>query len=66
MYLSLTIVMDNYACSQLAVIAIIFNETKKTYQWILECLLCATNGLMPKQHGANVKTVFLSMNLKDD
>ncbi|CAJ0643562.1 6066_t:CDS:2 [Entrophospora sp. SA101] len=23
------------------------DETKETYQWILECLLCATNDLAP-------------------
>ncbi|CAG8737046.1 225_t:CDS:1, partial [Cetraspora pellucida] len=48
MYLSLTIVVDNHAHSRLAVTAVISDEIKETYQWILECLLHATNGLAPK------------------
>ncbi|CAG8597395.1 9900_t:CDS:2 [Cetraspora pellucida] len=48
MYLSLTIVIDNHICSQLAMTVIISDEINETYQWILECLLRATNGLVPK------------------
>ena len=28
--------------------AVVSDETKETYQWILECLLHATNGLAPR------------------
>src|SRR5256885_2135105 len=28
--------------------AVVSDETKETYQWILECLLRATNGLAPR------------------
>ncbi|CAB4429888.1 unnamed protein product [Rhizophagus irregularis] len=45
MYLSLTIVIDNHARSRMAATAVVSNETKNTYRWILECLLRATNGL---------------------
>src|SRR6266511_1437766 len=48
MYLSLTIVVDNHAHSRMAATAVVSDETKETYQWILECLLRATNGLAPK------------------
>ena len=43
MYLSLTIVVDNHARSRMAATAVISDETKESYQWILECLLSATN-----------------------
>ena len=43
MYLSLTIVVDNHARSRMVATAVVSDETKETYQWILECLLCATN-----------------------
>ena len=43
MYLSLTIVVDNHARSRMVATAIVSDETKETYQWILECLLCATD-----------------------
>src|SRR5277367_5618593 len=48
MYLSLTIVVDNHARSRMAATAVVSDETKETYQWILGCLLRATNGLAPK------------------
>jgi MULE transposase domain/FAR1 DNA-binding domain len=48
MYLSLTIVVDNHAQSWMAATAVVSDETKETYQWILECLLRATNGLAPR------------------
>ncbi|CAB5186867.1 unnamed protein product [Rhizophagus irregularis] len=32
----------------MAATAVVSDETKNTYQWILECLLCATNGLAPR------------------
>ncbi|CAB4490355.1 unnamed protein product [Rhizophagus irregularis] len=32
----------------MAATAVVSDETKDTYQWILECLLCATNGLAPR------------------
>src|SRR5437763_21712 len=48
MYLSLTIVIDNHACSRMVATAVVADETKETYQWILECLLNATNGLVPR------------------
>jgi hypothetical protein len=48
MYLSLTIVVDNHARSRMAATAVVSDETKETYQWILECLLRATNGLAPR------------------
>ena len=48
MYLSLTIVIDNHACSRMVATAVVADETKETYQWILECLLNATNGLVPQ------------------
>ncbi|CAG8837388.1 19209_t:CDS:1, partial [Cetraspora pellucida] len=38
----------NHACSRLAMTAVISDKTKETYQWILKCLLHATNGLAPK------------------
>src|SRR5436853_7053554 len=47
MYLSLTIVVDNHTCSRMAATAVVSDETKETYQWILECLLRAT-GLAPR------------------
>ena len=47
MYLSLMIVVDNHTHSQMVVTAVVSDETKETYQWILECLLRAT-GLAPK------------------
>ena len=43
MYLSLTIVVDNHARSRMVATAVVSDETKETYQWILECLLCATD-----------------------
>ncbi len=43
MYLSLTIVVDNHAHSRIVATAVVSDETKETYQWILECLLCATD-----------------------
>ena len=48
MYLSLTIVVDNHGRSRMVATAVVSDETKETYQWILECLLHATNGLAPK------------------
>ena len=48
MYLSLTIIIDNHGRSQIAATAVVSDETKETYQWILECLLRATNELAPK------------------
>ncbi|PKY60528.1 hypothetical protein RhiirA4_484345 [Rhizophagus irregularis] len=45
MYLSLMIVVNNYTHSQMVATAIVSDETKETYQWILECLLRATNDL---------------------
>ncbi|RHZ77301.1 hypothetical protein Glove_182g25 [Diversispora epigaea] len=48
MYLSLTIIIDNHARSRMAATAVISDETKGTYQWILECLLRATNNLAPQ------------------
>lgn len=48
MYLSLTIIVDNHARSRMAATALVSDETKETYQWILKCLLRATNGLAPK------------------
>src|SRR6266498_4517848 len=48
MYLSLTIIVDNHARSRMAATALVSDETKEIYQWILQCLLCATNGLAPK------------------
>src|SRR4051794_23983917 len=47
MFLSLTIIVDNHARSHIVATAIISDETKETYQWILECLLSATDNLMP-------------------
>jgi hypothetical protein len=47
MYLSLTIVVDNHARSRMAATAVVSDETKETYQWILECLLSATDNLAP-------------------
>ena len=43
MYLSLTIVVDNHARSRMVATAVVSDETKEIYQWILECLLSATN-----------------------
>ncbi|CAB5181640.1 unnamed protein product [Rhizophagus irregularis] len=48
MYLSLTIVIDNHVRSRMVATAVVSDETKETYQWILECLLHATNGLAPR------------------
>src|SRR5437764_11145662 len=48
MYLSLTIIIDNHARSRMVATAVVSDETKETYQWILECLLHATNGLAPR------------------
>src|SRR4051794_34827559 len=48
MYLSLTIVVDNHARSRMVATAVVSDETKETYQWILECLLRATDGLAPR------------------
>src|SRR6266516_7956333 len=48
MYLSLTIVIDNHARSRMAAMAVVSDETKETYSWILKCLLRATNGLAPR------------------
>ncbi len=48
MYLSLTIIVDNYARSRMVATAVVSDETKETYQWILKCLLHATNGLAPR------------------
>lgn len=47
MYLSLTIIVDNHARSRMVATAVVSDETKETYQWILECLLSATNNLAP-------------------
>ncbi|CAB4442956.1 unnamed protein product [Rhizophagus irregularis] len=47
MYLSLTIIVDNNMRSRIAATAIVADETKETYQWILECLLRAT-GIAPR------------------
>ena len=47
MYLSLTIVVDNHARSRMAATAVVSDETKETYQWILKCLLSATDNLTP-------------------
>src|ERR1043165_10159068 len=47
MYLSLTIIVDNHARSCMVATAIVSDETKETYQWILECLLSATDNLAP-------------------
>src|SRR6266540_2031243 len=47
MYLSLTIIVDNHARSRMVATAVVSDETKETYKWILECLLHATNGLAP-------------------
>ena len=43
MYLSLMIVVDNHARSRMVATAVVSDETKETYQWIFECLLCATD-----------------------
>jgi hypothetical protein len=48
MYLSLMIVVDNYTRFRMVAMAVVSDETKETYQWILECLLRATNGLAPR------------------
>ena len=45
MYLSLTIIVDNHACSRMVATAVVLDETKETYQWILECLLSVTDNL---------------------
>jgi hypothetical protein len=47
MYLSLMIVVDNHTRSRMVATAVVSDETKETYQWILECLLRATNGFAP-------------------
>jgi hypothetical protein len=47
MYLSLTIIVDNHARSRMVATAVVSDETKETYQWILECLLSATDNLAP-------------------
>src|SRR5687768_13160963 len=47
MYLSLTIIVDNHTHSRMVATAIVSDETKETYQWILECLLSATDNLAP-------------------
>ncbi|KAF0519142.1 protein far1-related sequence 5-like [Gigaspora margarita] len=46
-YLSLMIIVDNHGCSRLAATAVISDKTKESYQWILECLLHTTDGLVP-------------------
>ena len=46
MYLSLTIVVDNHARSRMVTTAVVSDETKETYQWILECL-CVLQILHP-------------------
>ena len=43
MYLSLTIVVDNHAHSQMLANAVVSDEIKETYQWILKYLLCTTD-----------------------
>ena len=43
MYLSLTIVVNNHAHSRMVATAVVSDEMKEIYQWILECLLCATD-----------------------
>ncbi len=45
MYLSLTIIVDNHARSRMVATAVVSDETKETYKWILECLLRATDSL---------------------
>ena len=47
MYLFLTIIVDNHARSRMIATAIVSDETKETYQWILEYLLSATDNLAP-------------------
>src|SRR5688572_32665320 len=47
MYLSLTIIVDNHARSRMVATAVVSDETKETYQWILDCLLSATVNLAP-------------------
>ncbi|CAG8735765.1 22336_t:CDS:2 [Cetraspora pellucida] len=40
--------------------SVISDETKETYQWILKCLLCATNGLAPKVLFTNVDPAMIA------
>ena len=47
MYLSLIIIVDNHAHSRMVTTAVVSDKTKETYQWILECLLSATDNLAP-------------------
>src|SRR5213082_1447872 len=68
MYLSLTIVVDNHAHSRIVATAVVSDETKETYQWILECLLCATdlapNVLFTDADPAMVAAIHESLNNK--
>ena len=45
MYLFLIIIVDNHAHSYMVATAIVSDETKETYQWILKCLLSVTDNL---------------------
>src|SRR5439155_5323007 len=47
MYLFLIIIVNNHARSRMVATTVVSDETKETYQWILECLLSATDNLAP-------------------
>jgi len=46
--LSLFIIIDNYNQSRTVAQALIEDETESTFQWILDCILRATNFLFPR------------------
>ncbi|CAG8669770.1 12638_t:CDS:10, partial [Racocetra fulgida] len=48
MKLCVVIVIDNHNCSRLVATAVISDEVKETFSWVLENLAKASNGLAPK------------------